>query len=58
LHLLDGYILTMQSGDILGHEFMGEVVEVDRAITPDAATASSCRLRSCGTARFRAALVV
>src|SRR5207248_4769729 len=28
LHLLDGYIPTMQTGDILGHEFMGEVVEV------------------------------
>ena len=28
LHLLDGYIPTMQAGDILGHEFMGEVVDV------------------------------
>src|SRR5213594_198488 len=28
LHLLNGYIPTMKSGDILGHEFMGEVVEV------------------------------
>jgi threonine dehydrogenase-like Zn-dependent dehydrogenase len=28
LHLLDGYIPTMEKGDILGHEFMGEVVEV------------------------------
>ncbi|BAK67497.1 putative dehydrogenase [Sphingobium sp. SYK-6] len=28
LHLYDGYIPTMQSGDILGHEFMGEVVDV------------------------------
>src|SRR6201990_3572306 len=28
LHLYDGYIPSMQSGDILGHEFMGEVVEV------------------------------
>jgi threonine dehydrogenase-like Zn-dependent dehydrogenase len=28
LHLYDGYIPTMQKGDILGHEFMGEVVEV------------------------------
>ncbi|WP_278983818.1 zinc-dependent alcohol dehydrogenase [Sphingobium yanoikuyae] len=27
LHLYDGYIPTMQAGDILGHEFMGEVVE-------------------------------
>jgi threonine dehydrogenase-like Zn-dependent dehydrogenase len=28
LHLYDGYIPTMKAGDILGHEFMGEVVEV------------------------------
>src|SRR5262249_484267 len=28
LHLYDGYIPAMQPGDILGHEFMGEVVEV------------------------------
>ncbi len=28
LHLYDGYIPTMKSGDILGHETMGEVVEV------------------------------
>src|SRR5689334_1905090 len=28
LHLYDGYIPAMESGDILGHEFMGEVVEV------------------------------
>ena len=28
LHLIDGYIPTMRAGDILGHEFMGEVVEV------------------------------
>jgi threonine dehydrogenase-like Zn-dependent dehydrogenase len=27
LHLYDGYIPTMRAGDILGHEFMGEVVE-------------------------------
>src|SRR5438094_2354085 len=27
LHLYDGYIPTMEPGDILGHEFMGEVVE-------------------------------
>ena len=30
LHLYDGYIPTLQKGDILGHEFMGEVVEVGR----------------------------
>lgn len=28
LHLYDGYIPTMQKGDILGHETMGEVVEL------------------------------
>ncbi|MCA1992563.1 MAG: glutathione-dependent formaldehyde dehydrogenase [Coleofasciculus sp. S288] len=28
LHLYNGYIPTMESGDILGHEFMGEVVEL------------------------------
>src|SRR5215213_11975282 len=27
LHLYDGYVPTMKRGDILGHEFMGEVVE-------------------------------
>ncbi|HXW01440.1 MAG TPA: alcohol dehydrogenase catalytic domain-containing protein, partial [Anaerolineae bacterium] len=28
LHLYNGQIPTMQRGDILGHEFMGRVVEV------------------------------
>jgi threonine dehydrogenase-like Zn-dependent dehydrogenase len=32
LHLLDGYVPTMQKGDIMGHEFMGEVVEVGRGV--------------------------
>ena len=32
LHLYDGYIPTMMAGDILGHEFMGEVVEVGSAV--------------------------
>src|SRR4029078_13287740 len=32
LHLYDGYIPTMQKGDILGHEFMGEVVELGSAV--------------------------
>ena len=27
LHLMDGQMPTMESGDVLGHEFMGEVVE-------------------------------
>src|SRR5688572_7515397 len=30
LHLLNGLIPTLERGDILGHEFMGEVVEVGR----------------------------
>ncbi|WP_221089601.1 zinc-dependent alcohol dehydrogenase [Deinococcus aquaedulcis] len=32
LHLLDGVIPSMEKGDILGHEFMGEVVEVGREV--------------------------
>jgi threonine dehydrogenase-like Zn-dependent dehydrogenase len=52
LHLYDGYIPTMKSGDILGHEFMGEVVEVgrdnhalrtgDRVIVPFAIACGRC----------------
>ena len=33
LHLYDGMIPTMVPGDILGHEFMGEVVEVGPEVT-------------------------
>ena len=33
LHLYNGFIPTMEPGDILGHEFMGEVVEVGASIT-------------------------
>jgi threonine dehydrogenase-like Zn-dependent dehydrogenase len=32
LHLYDGYVPTMKRGDILGHEFMGEVVETGRGV--------------------------
>jgi threonine dehydrogenase-like Zn-dependent dehydrogenase len=32
LHLYNGFIPTMMAGDILGHEFMGEVVEVGSAV--------------------------
>lgn len=52
LHLYDGYIPTMQKGDILGHEFMGEVVEVgrqndglkpgDRIVVPFAIACGNC----------------
>ena len=33
LHLYDGYVPTMKAGDILGHEFMGEVAETGKNIT-------------------------
>src|SRR5215217_4763527 len=32
LHLYNGFIPTCQHGDIFGHEFMGEVVEVGREV--------------------------
>jgi len=32
LHLLGGYVPAMRSGDVLGHEFVGEVVEVGSAV--------------------------
>src|SRR3954469_25424343 len=52
LHLYDGYIPEMHSGDILGHEFMGEVVEVgpgnkklkvgDRVVVPFTIACGNC----------------
>jgi threonine dehydrogenase-like Zn-dependent dehydrogenase len=33
LHLYNGLVPTMKSGDVLGHEFMGEVVDVGRGVT-------------------------
>ena len=52
LHLYDGYIPEMHNGDILGHEFMGEVVEVgsgnkklkvgDRVVVPFNVSCGSC----------------
>lgn len=52
LHLYNGYIPTMQKGDILGHEFMGEVVEVgsenkklkigDRVVVPFTIACGRC----------------
>ena len=33
LHLYNGYIPTMEEGDIMGHEFMGEIVEVGPEVT-------------------------
>jgi threonine dehydrogenase-like Zn-dependent dehydrogenase len=32
LHLFNGFVPTMKKGDVLGHEFMGEVVEVGREV--------------------------
>ncbi|MFP2906670.1 zinc-dependent alcohol dehydrogenase [Pyxidicoccus sp. 3LFB2] len=32
LHFIDGYIPTMREGDVIGHEFMGEVVDVGRDV--------------------------
>lgn len=32
LHMFDGYLVGMKEGDILGHEFVGEVVEVGEAV--------------------------
>ena len=52
LHLYDGFIPTMQPGDILGHEFMGEIVEVgpdvknlqvgDRVVVPFTISCGQC----------------
>jgi threonine dehydrogenase-like Zn-dependent dehydrogenase len=33
LHLFDGFMPTMREGDILGHELMGEVVEIGNGVT-------------------------
>ena len=52
LHLYDGYVPTMKHGDILGHEFMGEVVDVangvenlkvgDRVVVPFPIACGNC----------------
>lgn len=52
LHLIDGYIPTMREGDILGHEFMGVVVDAgrevrkvkvgDRVVVPSFVSCGSC----------------
>jgi threonine dehydrogenase-like Zn-dependent dehydrogenase len=52
LHLYDGYVPTMREGDVLGHEPMGEVVEVgsavenleegDRVVVPFTISCGSC----------------
>ncbi len=53
LHLMDGQMPTMEQGDVLGHEFMGEVVEVgsadhvlkkgDRVVVPFNINCGECR---------------
>lgn len=53
LHLFDGQMPTMESGDVLGHEFMGEVVDVgspshklkigDRVVVPFNINCGECR---------------
>jgi threonine dehydrogenase-like Zn-dependent dehydrogenase len=35
LHLYNGFMPTMEQGDIVGHEFMGEVVEVGAGISAE-----------------------
>lgn len=61
LHLYDGYIPTMQKGDILGHEFMGEVVEIgsgstlqkgQRVVVPFTIACGACY--HCGKQQFSA----
>jgi threonine dehydrogenase-like Zn-dependent dehydrogenase len=52
LHLYDGFIPTLTPGDILGHEFMGEVVEIgpevkklkigDRVVVPFTISCGNC----------------
>ena len=52
LHLYNGFVPTMEKGDILGHEFMGEVMEVgkrvknlkpgDRVVVPFAISCGDC----------------
>ncbi|MDJ0389309.1 zinc-dependent alcohol dehydrogenase [Roseomonas sp. E05] len=53
LHLMGGFVPTMESGDVLGHECMGEVVEVgrensklkvgDRVVVPFTICCGECR---------------
>ena len=40
LHLYDGMIPSMQAGDILGHEFMGEVDRKSRRLNSSHSTLS------------------
>ncbi len=59
LHLYNGFVPSMQHGDILGHEFMGEVVEVgagvsnltvgDRVVVPFPIACGNCGACKAGT---------
>ncbi len=52
LHFIDGYIPTMRQGDVIGHEFMGEVIETghevkkikkgDRVVVPSFVSCGDC----------------
>ncbi|RKQ86191.1 threonine dehydrogenase-like Zn-dependent dehydrogenase [Solirubrobacter pauli] len=52
LHLLGGYVPTMREGDVIGHEYMGEVVEIgsdvrrlkagDRVVVPSFLGCGKC----------------
>jgi threonine dehydrogenase-like Zn-dependent dehydrogenase len=54
LHLIDGYIPGMREGDVLGHEFLGEVVEtgpgVERLSVGDRVVV--CSIIACGRCRY------
>ena len=43
LHLYDGYIPTVYRGDILGHEFMGTIVDVGPGVKSTAAFSTRSR---------------
>ncbi len=52
LHLYDGFVPTMEKGDILGHEFMGDIVDIgsgvknltvgDRVVVPFPIACGNC----------------
>ena len=44
LHLYNGLVPTMKSGDVLGHEFMGEIVEIEYALPGREVTAQLAKL--------------
>src|SRR3954467_12320002 len=68
LHFIDRYIPTMREGDVIGHQFMGEIVEVgpevqrlkpgDRVVIPRSSPAGTAGSASstcsrCATTRTR-----